>query len=220
MTRAGGLWCWVFVLISFPCVGHAEVYKWVDNSGAVHYSDRPHPGAEVMKNLEIPVYLSPPPRGPVLAKSEPKTKPNSGYKSVEITSPRHDEGIRSNNGDFVVSVAVAPELDAGLGHRLGMLLDGALVGEPGVSDQFQLANVERGSHTLQAVVFEPGGEPLAQSAPITVHLQRQSTFRPGTKPGEQNFNPAGRFRPAENFPAPNFPAPNYPFEGPGVTEPR
>ncbi len=205
------------LVIGSPCFGQAEVYKWVDDKGEVNYSDRQHPGAEEMKDLDVPTYLSPPPpnppAAPALAKSEPQpqTTPKV-YESVAITSPGNDEGIRSNNGDLSVSVAVLPELHTNLGHRLGVLLDGALIGEPGESTEFQLNNIERGSHAVQAVVFEAGGNAVAESPSITIHLHRQTLLRPDSGPA--------KFNPAPNFPAPNFPAPNYPFKDPGVTQPQ
>jgi len=200
------------LVIGSPCFGQAEVYKWVDDKGEVNYSDRQHPGAEEMKNLDVPIYVSPPAALPALAKSEPQPQTPNVYESVAITSPGNDEGIRSNNGDVSVSVVVLPELHTDLGHRLGVLLDGALIGEPGESTEFQLNNIERGSHTVQAVVFEAGGNAVAESLPVTIHLQRQSLLRPDSGPA--------KFNPAPNFPAPNFPAPNYPFKGPGVTQPQ
>ncbi|MGH8603337.1 MAG: DUF4124 domain-containing protein [Gammaproteobacteria bacterium] len=193
------------LVIGSPCFAGANVYKWVDDKGEVNYSDRQHPGAEEMKNLDVPIYVSPPPPLPALAKSEPQPQTAKVYESVAITRPENDQGIRSNNGDVSVSVAVLPELHTDLGHRLGVLLDGALIGEPSKSTEIQLNNIERGSHTVQAVVFEAGGNAVAESPPITIHLHRQSLQRP------DGFNSA------PNFPAPNFPAPNYPFKGPGVT---
>ncbi len=204
------------LVIGSPCFGQAEVYKWVDDKGAVNYSDRQHPGAKEMKDLDVPTYLSPPPlslpAAPPLAKSEPQAHTPKVYESVAITSPGNNEGIRSNNGDLSVSVAVLPELRTNLGHRLGVLLDGALIGEPGKSTEFQLNNIERGSHTVQAVVFAASGNAVAESPPITIHLHRQTLQRPDSGPA--------KFNPAPNFPAPNFPAPNYPFKGPGVTPPQ
>lgn len=200
------------LVIGSPCFARADVYKWVDDKGGVNYSDRRHPGAEEMKNLDVPIYVSPPRTLPALAKSEPQPQTAKGYESVAITRPGNDEGIRSNNGDVSVSVSVLPELHTNLGHRLGVLLDGVLIAEPGNATEFQLNNIDRGSHTVQAVVFEASGNAVAESLPVTIHLDRQSLLRPGSGPT--------KFNPAPNFPAPNFPAPNYPFQGPGVTQPR
>lgn len=200
------------LVIGSPCFGLAAVYKWVDDKGEVNYSDRPHPGAQEMTNLDVPTYVSPPPPPPASAKSTPSTHTAKSYESLAITRPGNDEGVRSNNGDVSVSVAVLPELHTDLGHRLGILLDGALIADPSDATEFQLNNIERGSHTLQAVVFEASGNAVAESPPVTIHLYRQSLQRPDSGPT--------KFNPAPNFPAPNFPAPNYPFKGPGVTQPQ
>jgi hypothetical protein len=169
---------WFILFLAFMVtVGvSAEVYKWADSEGNIVYSDRPHPGAEELKNLEVQTY--PAPKLPSSA-PELKPKPFPGYDKVEITSPANDEAIRENTGNVSVSVNLMPDLQTGLGHKLMLLIDGKKVTE-GTATQFQLTNLDRGSHSLQATVIDPSGKEVASSAPSTFHLQRVSTLNPAS----------------------------------------
>ena len=40
-------------ILLFTGVVFAQAYKWVDEDGVVHYSDRPHPGAEITAVQDI-----------------------------------------------------------------------------------------------------------------------------------------------------------------------
>ncbi len=48
---------WTLILFISPVL--AEIYKWVDDAGRVHYSDRPHPSGS--KTLSLPTAPTPDP---------------------------------------------------------------------------------------------------------------------------------------------------------------
>ena len=48
---------WTLLLLISPAL--AEIYKWVDDAGRVHYSDRPHPSGS--KTLSLPSTPAPDP---------------------------------------------------------------------------------------------------------------------------------------------------------------
>lgn len=83
-------------------------------------------------------------------------------------------------------------------------MDGRPYGQPSSGLSFNLANVDRGTHTLAAVVMNANGEELAQSATIKFHLQRNSILLnprtrnnpQGVAPGQVQTLPA---RPANNM---------------------
>ena len=45
----------LLLLLLFTAPAVADIYKWVDDNGRVHYSDRPHPGS--MEAVHVPAKL-------------------------------------------------------------------------------------------------------------------------------------------------------------------
>lgn len=166
--------------LCLPFVAPAEVYRWVDEAGNVVFSDRPRPGAEELKNLDLQSY--PAPKLPITSpKSKSEKLPLTGYTAIEIASPNNDETIWDNTGSFAVSVRLRPALHSALGHKVVLLLDGNQVMEPGRSTQFQLTNIDRGTHTLRAAIVDRDGKEVASSDATTIYLHRQSSLFPDRK---------------------------------------
>jgi hypothetical protein len=156
-------------------VANAEMYKWVDSAGNVIYSDKPVPGAELVK--EQPIQTYPAPRLP--ERLAPSAKPAdvfSGYQAIEIAKPSQDETIWDNTGNVSIQVNLTPALQVQLGHKLVVLLDGKQVAAPGVAAQFELSALERGAHSVQAKVLDAQGQELGGSAASTFHLKQISTL--------------------------------------------
>jgi len=169
--------------------GAAEIYRYVDPENGVEFSDTPRPGAE---RIVIPdaqrapaVRLSPPaPAAPAVA--DVATGTAVAYQQVRITDPLDQETVRDNSGNMLVSVALKPGLQAPFGHKLQLLLDGDPV-STGSATNFSLTGIDRGTHTLQAVVLGADDAPLATSPTISFHLHRaavkrkQAPVKPGAK---------------------------------------
>jgi hypothetical protein len=146
----------------------AEVYKHVNPDGSVEFTDIPSNVGQKPVEVAPPSTYSPPP----LPDTRPAAKPAlAQYESVSITKPADDETLRSNNGALSVSASSSPGLQGGDAFLL--LMDGNTAGE-NKSGQFNLSNVDRGSHTLTVQIVREG-EVVSQSQSITVHLHRAST---------------------------------------------
>lgn len=158
-----------------------EVYKWVDEDGNVIYSDRPREGAQRLEAVEVQT-VEPPPLPP--ARREPPPVPQARpYETVAVTSPENDATFWDTAGNVSVSVQVSPPLQGHFGHRLVVYLDGEPIAEPGMRTSFELTNVDRGSHTLRAVVIDREGKEVAASPSSTFHLHRASRLFPGRQGG-------------------------------------
>ena len=157
----------------------AAVYKWVGPDGKTVYTDQPRPGA---KEVELPKYPAAPPKPAPAAKAavEDKTaaKPTEpafpGYKKVALVKPVNDDTVRENSGTVEVALELEPAWDTKLGHKITVSLDGKNLPEVYTTPQFQLQNVDRGSHSLQITVSDAKDAPLATSNSVTFHLMRQS----------------------------------------------
>lgn len=167
----------VLILAGLAPLAAAGVYKWKDADGTTVYSDQPGPGAEELR--PAPVTTIPAPRLPAPA---PPAAPGAfqGYELVEILNPEHDATLRDNTGNVVVSIALTPNLQSGMGHRLLLLLDGEPYGDGGESTSVTIENLDRGTHVITAVVVDEAGKRIAASDPVTFHLHR--TFVRQTPP--------------------------------------
>lgn len=156
---------------------HAEVYKWIDAEGNVHYGDLPPGGEQSAEPVKLPglsTYQSRPVPPPT---PEPQAAPaGQGYTRVEIVQPEADSAVRANDQKVTVAVALEPALQPG--HLVQVLMDGNPVGEPLASTAVELSGVYRGGHTLQARVVDGTGKVLAESGSITFTLRKATIIQP------------------------------------------
>jgi hypothetical protein len=167
----------VFMLLCLLAVAPAaaqEAYRWVDEDGVVHYSDRPREGAEA---IELPepnvatVRRTPRPAAESGdAAEKPESEPVTGYTSIEILSPKAEETLWNIEGVLNVSVALQPSLLPG--HQVRAYFDGEM--QPVSGTSFQLQEVWRGVHNIQVEVVDATGKLMIRSRPNRFYVQ-QST---------------------------------------------
>jgi hypothetical protein len=171
---------WLFLLLClFLSPAPAEVYKWQDADGNVHYSDRSP--EEDSEPLDLPkgVYYTPP---PIAAGSEGEEQPTEsqklvGYETLVITRPAMNETIRTNQGIVNVELNIQPALAAG--HEMKITFDGRPLKDRYTSAAIVLNNINPGSHTLKAQVVD-GETVIATSKSVVFHLRRESVVDPST----------------------------------------
>ena len=161
----------------------AEVFRWVDEEGVIHFSDRPHEGAEIVTLLEAQTFSAPaaPSRR---KKAEPETDSDEfvEYKGLRIISPGQDEVLWNTGGTVNVQVDPEPQLQAG--HSVQLFLDGQMVNAlAGGQRNFQLTEVFRGTHSLRAEIHDANGTGLFQSTAITFTVQQTSVQNPNNPTG-------------------------------------
>jgi hypothetical protein len=159
--------------------GATEVYRWVDEDGVVHYSDQPHPGAEKMEVVEpptMPAYQgrrAAPARTP--ATDTPAQQPaGPGYQRLEIVQPTAEQTLWNIGGRLTVQLSLQPALKPG--DRVRVYFDGEPREVPGL--QFELTEVWRGAHNLQAEVVNEAGQPVIRSEPVRFYVQQTSIINP------------------------------------------
>ncbi|WOD11108.1 DUF4124 domain-containing protein [Pseudomonas sp. NyZ704] len=183
----------------------AQIYTWKDADGNTIYSDRPHPNAKTIE-LQPTNTVQPPPNPQASQGSNTSGNGNDdeqssgrSYRDLQIASPANDEAIRSNEGTLSVTVNTDPPLSSG--HLMRVVMDGelreeAVAGNGQATQTLNLNNIDRGSHTLAAVVYDARGNVVQSTAAITVHIQRTSVNQPGRTGSNQaprpgNPNPGG-----------------------------
>lgn len=160
------------LLMSAPL--QADIYKWTDPNGDVHFSDKPHEGSEKIELPPTQTYS-----GPANAEEAPLSAPlipsinqpaHIEYSQLGFLQPTDQSTLRDNQGNLSVSVEMTPNLQPG--DTLSLLLDGGIIGKPQTNTTFTLSNVNRGSHTLIVQIQNEQGAVLKVSQPITVFLHR------------------------------------------------
>lgn len=169
--------------ILLAAAASATTYKWVDRNGITHYSDRPEPGAVIVDLQPAQAFDAP-------ATSTPgaRTTARSAqaitvvqYDQLDLWKPSNDEVFVNTGNTVPVRLRLAPELQEG--HTIWLYLDGKRVdGQPGNADSFELSDVVRGTHTLNAVVADTNGKSVISSQTVTFHLRQPSTLAPTRSP--------------------------------------
>jgi len=152
-----------------------EVYRWVDDQGQVHFSDRPLEGGEKVE-IRPQIELGTPdvqPRARREASADSADEAAARYQSLEIISPAQEEVLWNIEGQLDVSMRLQPRLQEG--HSVELLLDGNPVeGMQRGSMQARLSEVFRGVHVLRASVRDRNGRLLIESQPRTFAVQQTS----------------------------------------------
>ncbi len=167
----------IFILLGLLACGAVaaeQAYTWTDEDGVVHYSDRPQPGAKVV-NLGD----SDPPRPRAAARPQAAARPSTTdeppeeaaafrYETLEVVAPAPEETLWNIGGVLTVSLSVSPALRAG--DQVRVYFDGQAQLVSGTS--FQLQEVWRGVHNIQAEVLDENGNMMIRSLPNRFYVQQ------------------------------------------------
>jgi hypothetical protein len=169
--------------ILLAAAASATTYKWVDQNGVTHYSDRPQPGAEIIdlpraQSFEPPATPTPGTRTTARA---PQTAAVVQYEKLDLWKPSNDETFVNTANIVPVRLRLEPDLQPD--HKIWLYLDGKRVdGQPQDALSFELTEVARGTHTVSAVVTGLDGKPIISSQSVTFHLRQTSIYQPSRAP--------------------------------------
>ncbi|MBN1240678.1 MAG: DUF4124 domain-containing protein [Gammaproteobacteria bacterium] len=167
------------LLVLVSCAASAvPVWRWVDENGTIHYSDRPVPGAERIEldgAQSFPSGARLPPR-PTPSGRQQEGDQSRRYSSLDVISPAEQETLWNIGATLEVQVALDPPLQRG--HRLDVYLDGQLQNVDATSARFTVPEVYRGMHRLRAIVEDANGRELVGSGTVTFMVQQTSIQNP------------------------------------------
>ena len=159
----------------------ADVWRWVDENGVVHFSDTPVEGAEQIDVSEAnrttgARVFTPAPRVAGEGQQQPAEPETFRYESFSVASPAAEETLWNIEGTLNVSLALTPPLQSG--HQVRVYFDG----NPQMvnSTSFTLNEVWRGVHNIQAEVLDETGRLMIRTQPNRFYVQ-QTTVR-GPRP--------------------------------------
>jgi hypothetical protein len=135
------------------------------------------PGARRIELADPNTSQSPAPQRREAASSEtadgkPEDSGPVRYESLEVASPGAEETLWNIEGVLNVSLALSPALQPG--HQVRVYFDGNPQIVQGTS--FQLEEVWRGVHNLQAEVIDQSGKMLIRSRPNRFYVQQSTVF--------------------------------------------
>ena len=167
----------LFILVSILMAAGtvlAQAYRWVDDDGIVHYSDRPQEGAErvfLPSDNRVTRRVAPTPvAAAATSSSEQQPEPAAfQYESLAVSSPAAEETLWNIAGVLSVSLDLQPGLQRG--HLIRLYFDGN-ARDPVASTSFQVEEVWRGVHNLQAEVGDETGQLMIRSATNRFYVQQ------------------------------------------------
>lgn len=172
----------LLLLLSLPTLSQAgQVYRYTDDKGVVHYTDKP-PSKDAAPTALPPIQTF---KSNNVVKEIQAVEKKAAVKnfSLSIESPTPDQNYREPNPDVSVSVRVMPGLVGG--HGLLYYVDGKLQDEaPSFNTQHTVQGLERGSHTIDVSLVNALREEQARTS-VTVHVKSPSAIpRPPSSLGK------------------------------------
>jgi hypothetical protein len=155
----------------------ADVWRWIDDDGVVHYSDTPRAGAELVdvsessRSTGARVYRNTAPSSSDDAAAA--TEQAFKYERLSISSPGAEETLWNIEGTLSVSLSLSPGLQTG--HQVRVYFNG----EPRMvnSTSFTLDEVYRGVHNIQAEVLDATGRLMIRSTSNRFYVQQNTVRR-------------------------------------------
>lgn len=160
---------------------HAEVYRSVDESGNVIFTDKQMGNSEKVDLPGLTTYASPPYNKIEADETKKPITEFTSYSEFKILSPANKETIRDADGGVTLNLQVTPELQVKLGHRIILFLDGKETASTTVS-KYKLTKAERGTHTLTAQIVDSNNKTWSEKASVVFNILL-STRGPKKSPG-------------------------------------
>ena len=153
----------------------AQAYKWTDEDGIVHYSDRPQEGAVEVQLLSSGIRPRTAPVQTVFrANRDDAPEPELfRYQSLSVLSPASEETLWNIGGVLSVTLDISPALQSG--HLLNVYFDGVPITV--TTANFQIEEVYRGAHNLQVEILDQTGRLMIRSEASRFYVQQTSINR-------------------------------------------
>jgi hypothetical protein len=155
----------VVFLLAFAGIASAvDVYKYVDDKGVIHYTDKP-PSKDA-KPTDLPPLQTYSPTAPAAA--APATLPKTDF-TVSIASPTPDQFFREPAAEVPIAANVSPAMVGGFGLRY-FVDTTAVTPDPIPEMRWTVGGLEPGEHLLSVALYDANGREIARSAPVTIHM--------------------------------------------------
>lgn len=181
--------------LMFMMAAMGEIFSWKDKSGRTVYGDDPPENAATTTFTAEPLMIVPSYKDPAEDEKNAgqKTTDESNefddvdteddaeevdtppYATFKITYPTKDEVIRANDGSVFISLQLSPALAAS--DSVFVYVNGKKVIEDSKALSVQLRQLDRGVHSMFAVVRNKKGDVLINSNTVTFNVLRSSVIQ-------------------------------------------
>ncbi len=153
-----------------------ELWKWTDANGVVHYSDVPGPGAVKVDLLITESHPAAPATTQTAAPAAPAAAAGTSYTSLEIWQPEQESSYFG--ADVTVNVRIRSDPGVSPNDRLLLFIDGKRVEGPENSLDYTLGNLDRGAHSLTAMILDTKGKQKIRSQPVVFYIKQPTIIPP------------------------------------------
>lgn len=163
------IFLWLFFV---SAIAGNTLYQWTDEDGQIHVSDQPEANAKPVQLPKLQTYQLRSSTTNInnnATESDTSFQPQK-YTAIHIITPKNQETIRDNSGNVSVNIQLAPKLFKNNQYQL--FLDGKMYKKKQITSQFQLKNMDRGEHSLEAVIVNENNQILIRSAKIVFYLHQ------------------------------------------------
>jgi hypothetical protein len=152
------------VSLLFTLNASAELFKWVDQDGVIHYSDkRP---ADTAQQQELSGHLA-----RLRKKKEEAKEDNQNiYEEFSVTQPQKDSVVRDADSNVDIVIQINPPLTEK--HFLQIYLDGLEVGEKTKFTNLTLKEVKKGIHRLQGKIIDENAQVISTTEEVTFQFRK------------------------------------------------
>ncbi|WP_066960265.1 DUF4124 domain-containing protein [Microbulbifer sp. Q7] len=178
-----------------------SVYKIVGPDGRITFSDSPPPDGKAEKVEIGPINVQPiAPRQPLPTRrlsprdrDENRAGDDTGPVNFSIVSPVNGATIPPGQRFIVLQVALDPVPRDG--YEFFVVVDGQRWSGSSSGTSLDISALERGAHTIQAVLLGSRGQPLARSQAIEVYVKRPGGQVPDFPAGQAPAMPKAQQAP-------------------------
>lgn len=174
-----------------PSVIYADnIYKVIDNENNVIFTDRPTNKAKKIE-LKEASSISPPKPISYPKKITKNTNDAFKYTRLSIIEPKNNETIYNNQGDVTIKFLSEPKIRDT--DKIILSIDNK--DYVSAEQQYDLHNVDRGTHTIKAVLIGENKEKLISSDTIVFYMRRIINLSPEMRPNPNVESPLNPPRP-------------------------
>ncbi|WP_295404263.1 DUF4124 domain-containing protein [uncultured Thiocystis sp.] len=155
---------------------NAEVYRWIDANGNLHFSDR-QPREALPANVLDRDAIPTEPKIDLTPKPDDAQYPGP-YSAFAIVLPSANEVLIQETGEISIAFILDPPLVEG--HQIDVELDETIIPLIKPATQFKLTGAAFGSHRLQVRIRNTEGFTVAQTPLQIFHLRKPE--QPGQLP--------------------------------------
>ena len=177
-----GLRFLVLFLACFCMTAYGQIYKVVDKDGNVTYTDQaPGDGSEPMKLPELSVVSTDYEAEQATSEVDQVVEEEEGaeltrrelrrlYRDFRISRPAPEETFWGTENTVVVGWESPEPLQEGM--KVQFTIDGAK--QPASQENMMALTLDRGAHTVSALLLDARGRPLATAETVTFYVHQQT----------------------------------------------